>query len=199
MSCGMNSQNGAGVTSWFSLQQVCPKDPTTLIAWAKFDEVTGVLTNSATFAIPPSGSWTADATTLAGDPVCVALETDNQLSVAEAAQWNFQHKTRNDSILLAPPLRKLIFLRAGTAWKMQIPIHLDSLTTNIQLSFRNNAATRGDAQGTVPVIEFEGSFAAGDHVLEVTLLHLEQTTIGLRMQLNDGNTSYFAFDWIVVD
>ena len=88
--------NGTTVRSWLDLAQLVPRDPSTLIEWAKLDTVVGELKQSSTFINPAGGgNWVADGTSLSGNPLCLALETTNALRVAEAEQWNFQHRTRN--------------------------------------------------------------------------------------------------------
>lgn len=117
-------------------------------------------------------------------------------NVADADQWNNRLTAKIDSTV-AIPLRKVIFLRGGTSWKMRIPIDFGGSTyTDIQLSFRDNAATRGDAQGTWPVIQFGGSFT-GVCTLEVVIKTMGRVSIGLRA-VTGGTTSMFEMEWMIV-
>jgi hypothetical protein len=134
---------------------------------------------------------------LSSDPVCNALETDNQQMVAEAAQWNFQHQTRNTLSTLAPPLNKVIFLRGGNQWSNNIQIDFGGpAATGVMLTFRDNYGTRGDAQGTIPVILFAGSYT-GVKSFTVTLKTFGRVSMGIIATIG-GQTSMYESEWIVV-
>ncbi len=101
-------------------------------------------------------------------------------------------------LTLAPPPAKVIFLRGGPAWEMSIPINFGGATYNdLQLSFRDNAGTRGDYAGTVPVIAFQGLFT-GAQTLSVTLKSPGRISMGLRSIDLSGNWSMFEMEWIIV-
>lgn len=195
----MNSDNGVkSINSWYGLRQLCPKCPLDLVVNAKFGGIQGVLLNSNNFAYP-GVAWTevGNNIVIASKPVCVALGTDSQQKVEDAAQWNFSHLTWNDDSELAPPLRRTIFLRAGDEWINRIPFTISGMTpTNMQLSFLDNAATRGDTQGTWPVIDFTGSFVGG--TLDVTLLRASVYRMGL-LFTNGSTFEMLDMDWLVVD
>ncbi len=181
--------------SWIDLQHAKPVDILNLVADAYIGSTAGAFANSSNYGTP--GSWATNSFTITSAPTCTALGTDDLALVADAAQWNFQHQTANVASTNAIPLRKVIFLRAGTQWQMTIPVSLGGSTySDIQLSFLANAATRGDAQGTVPVIQWTGSFT-GDVSLKVTLKMPGNYQIGLRA-VTGGNTSMFEMEWIVV-
>ena len=93
-------------------------------------------------------------------------------------------------------MRKLIFLRGGADWKMIIPLTFDSAWTDVMFSFRNNAATRGDAQGTVPVIRLTNTFS-GAVDFEVVLNTFGHITVALVGQ-QDGQDTMFEMEWVVV-
>ncbi|MBS1914127.1 MAG: hypothetical protein JST22_19220 [Bacteroidetes bacterium] len=195
MSCNCNSTGP--ITSWIDWQNQAPQDPLDLIARAKLGGTVGIYVNSTTFS-SPSGSSYPTAFALNGDPTCSALGSDNLQNVANANQWNFQHITRNSSATLAPPLSKVIFLRGGTDWEMAIPLDLGAGTyLNIQLSFRDNAGTRGDFAGTVPVIEFAGTFT-GSQTLSITLKRFGHVWMGLRGLDNTSKWSMYESEWIIV-
>ena len=181
--------------SWIDLQHAKPVDVLNLIADAYIGSTAGAFANSSNYGTP--GSWATNSFTITSAPTCAALGTDNLAKVADAAQWNFSHSTANVASTNAIPLRKVIFLRAGEQWQMTVPVSLGGSTyTDIQLSFLDNAATRGDAQGTVPVIQWTGSFT-GDVSLKVTLKTPGKYTMGLRA-VTGGNTSMFEMEWIIV-
>ena len=198
MSCNCNSSEI--ITSWIDWADTMPKSPLDLIANARLGSAQGVFAYSTTFS-SPSGSTLPSASPIAlsSDPICFALGTDNLQNVADAAQWNFAHQTRNSSTKLAPPLSKVIFLRAGTQWEMKIPLSLGPGTyVNFELSYRDNAGTRGDAQGTVPVISFSGTSFTDPLVLYVTLKQVGHVSMGLRAIDNAGNWSMYESEWIIV-
>lgn len=184
------------VDSWFGLEVACPRSPLDIIAYAKFDAVVGEFMNSNTFINPPAGTWTVDTTTITTEPTCEALETTNQLMVENAKHWKFSRKTANLDSLLAPTLHNLVFLRGGTQWKMRIPLDTKA-AQDIQLTLRNNAGTRGDSQGTIPVINFSGPFSLGAHTLEVTLRSFGHVFMALRFNLDGSNYSMYAMEWII--
>ena len=137
--------------------------------------------------IDPGGTWTACTVEIVSPPTVSALETDNLQMVADADQWNFNHKTWLDSSALAIPLRTKIFLRGGVQWLNQIDLHSSgNPIQEVQLSFLDNAATRGDQQGTVPVIKWTG-LGVIDVPLSLTFRMYGEVPIGL--WLYDG-TSY---------
>ena len=69
---------------------------------------------------------------------------------------------------------------------------------NFELSYRDNAGTRGDAQGTVPVISFSGTSFTDPLVLYVTLKQVGHVSMGLRAIDNAGNWSMYESEWIIV-
>jgi len=190
------------IYSWYDLQNVQPRSPLDLIAKATIGGTVGTLLNIDTYHKPPAGkSWDASPFELTGIPQCSALGTDNLENVANAEQWNFQHLTRNVDPDLAPVFSEFIFLRAGTKWKMSIQIDLGGNNyDDLALSFLNNAATRGDCQGTVPVISWTtGGPWTGVITVEVTLHHVVcEVEMGLRgIDSASGNPNMFEMRWNV--
>jgi hypothetical protein len=187
--------------SWYDLPIAKPSDPRRLIRNASLNSTQGVFLRSSTFS-HPSGSWNTSPLTLNGTPTCATLWTDNQLAVAEAAQWNFMHGTKSVDPNISPLLSDLIFLKAGDAWVMAIPLSAGATTlTDIELSYRDNAATSGSYVGTsaggVPVISFTGSFT-GNLNLNITLAKGGRTQLALRAIDNAGNYSMFGLECIIV-
>jgi hypothetical protein len=115
-------QFSSGVQSWNDLSVLQPKDPTDLIAWANITGATTAFALSSTFL---ESSWVASPFSIGASlPKCAALGTDSLQNVADADQWNFQHLTAKiGDGTIAPPLLKVIFLRAGTQWKNTIQFH----------------------------------------------------------------------------
>src|SRR5262249_13419432 len=158
LSSGRNRMNG--LNSWIDWRNMMPRDPLEVIANATFKAAVGTYTNSTTYITVPT-SWATHSITYNTAPTVSALETDNQQMVADAAQWNFQHQTRSPSFsTLALALQRVAFVRGGTQWANTIQLIANGVTGPLddwQLSFLDNAGTRGDAQGTVPVFSFGAS------------------------------------------
>ncbi len=194
---GCNCSGSENITNWIDWQNQQPQNPLDLIARVKIGGAVGSYINSTTFSTS-TGTIITNPFVYNGTPTCSALGTDNLQRVADADQWNFSHLTRNSSATLAPPLTKVIFLRGGTNWEMSIPINFGGATYNdLQLSFRDNAGTRGDFAGTVPAITFQGLFT-GSQTLAVTLKSFGRVSMGLRAIDLSANWSMFEMEWIIV-
>lgn len=117
MSCGCNA---GPVISWYDLQNTAPKSPFDLIANAYIGGNQGEFAYSTTFVDPPGGVWTPSPITYLQEATCIALESDNQLMVADANQWNFRHLTVNLASDCCPgkPLPNDEF--NDEAWRRQI-------------------------------------------------------------------------------
>lgn len=181
--------------SWIDLQHAKPIDVLALIANAYIGSTQGSFANSSNFGT--SATWATNPFTIASNPTCTALGTDNVQKAADALQWTFQHQTGNVGATVPPPMRKVIFLRGGTDWQMEIPLDLGgSSYTDLQLSFRDNSGTRGDAQGTIPVVQWTGSFT-GSVTMKVTLKEEGRFVMGLR-GLTGSTVNMMEMEWIVV-
>jgi hypothetical protein len=183
------------INSYYDLQQMCPKNPLDLIAYAAFNGTVGSLVNSTTYN---AESWTeagGATVSIVSEPIVTALGTDSGQQLAYANQDNFSHLNWLGTV--PPPLLRTIFLKAGTTWSNRITINIPSTVTEVQLSFLNNAATRGDAQGTIPVIDFTGSWSAGSCALDVVLKQPGCVRMGLWVR--SGSTYYmFDMEWMIV-
>lgn len=150
---------------------------------------------------PPLGGgslWKPSLISLMGLPLCVALEGTNAQMVANAAQWNFDHLTANTS--LAPPLPNRLYLRGGTQWRMDIPLNLGYIGySELLVSLLNNAATRGDCQGTVPAILFNARTYSGPAILRVTIKKFGNFMVGIRGKDVNNYYSMYNSTWYVVD
>jgi len=89
-------------------------------------------------------------------------------------------------------------MKAGTQWSNNLPLVLGAGTyTELQLSFLDNAATRGDAQGTIPVIRWAGSFT-GVVPIDLVLKKSGRFTLGLLGVDNAGTPNYSMFEIDIV-
>ena len=168
-----------------------PRNPFDLIAMAKANGNTGVFKHVSDFIDPPAG-WSSSPLSVDAAPTCSALELTNAQMVADADQWMFLHKTADLSTDLPPPLDKLLFLRGGTQWQMVLKFALSEDISNLQLSFLDNAATRGEIGGTIPVIEFDATLS-GIISLELTLKQMGDVSMGLRTITSAGS------DWAMYE
>ena len=194
MACNCATPNQ--ISSWIDLQNYPPRSPFELIANAILNSTTGEYLNSTTYANP--SAWIDSPFAVNGEPTVAALGSDNLQNVADAAQWNFTHETWNSSSKLAPPLQNVIFLRGRTHWQNNIPINFGSSSyVDIELSFLDNAATRGDYAGTYPVISWTGSFT-GSVTLHLTVKTMGQVKLGLRAIDSSGNYSMFELICMIV-
>lgn len=186
--------------SWYDLTTLPPVDPRALIVNATLGGVQGVFYRSSNFMA--GSAWVTSPFSFTGNVSCESLHTDDQLAVADAAQWTFKHKGGNFVSNIAPPVRKILFLRGGRQWAMRIPINLGAATyTDLQLSFRNNATSAGDftgaSIGTTPTILF-GSALTGQVDLVMTLA--EFGTYSLVISAREAaNWSMFELECHIVE
>jgi|SRR5581483_8531649 len=139
------------------------------------------------------GGWNPSLFSLSALPFCSALGTDTVQNIADASQWNFRHGTANLSTAIPPALSDVIFLRYGPGWQMTIPMNLGVLSyPDIQISFRNNAATTQGVRGTIPVISFNGRSYTGNVNLLLTLRCPGNFIMGVRAIDSRGN--YFMYE-----
>lgn len=197
MGCGCSDPNM--IMSWEDIQRLAPMNPMDLIANAQFGATQGAFSFSTTF-ITPGGAWGTPTMAINGEATVTTLATDSLVTAANAAQWNFSHQTANVGVVVPPPLRRRVFLRAGAMWQNIIPIAIGAdVHSDLQLSFLDNAGTRGDYAGTVPVILFNASFSGSANSLFVTLNTTGRTSMGLRsLNTNTGFYEMFEMDWIIV-
>ena len=184
------------VTNWFDFLRTCPFDPRDLIAQAILNETVGKFELSTNYIVP--GEWSVSPLSISSKPIVTALESNNQLKVADAAQWNFLNLTWNNSPSLAIPIRKVVFLRGINDWSNQLYLDFgENPITEVQLSFLMNAATRGDNQGTVPVIRWTGLNLTGDNTLSVVVRQLGIFSIGI-WTYDGAEHAMFETIWNVV-
>ena len=125
---------------------------------------------------------------------------DEQQQVFNATSWNFENTTVNILSTTAPPLRKTIFLRAGIRWANAIPLALgvSPQFTELQLSILDNAATRGDAQGTIPVFRWASGPYAGTQTMGLVFKQPGRYSLGLMGINNNSTPDYSMFEMDVV-
>ncbi len=176
--------------SWIDWIHAMPMDPFSVIQNAAIGATQGTLVNSTNYN---NSTWAANTVVLRSGqtPTVTALEVTNAQMIADAAQWNFRSQTNNASATLAPPLLRAIFMRGGPQWQMTLPLDFGGNTfTNLQLSLLDNAGTRGDAQGTVPVIQIAGSFT-GATTLLLTFKAFGEFIFGLRCDTGGGTVMMY--------
>jgi hypothetical protein len=180
--------------SWIDWIHANPASPLGFIVNAQLGATPGAFVNSTNFN---TGTFATNAVVIQSGqtPQVSALQSDNLGMVADANQWNFQHLTANTSVTLPQPLLKVLFLRAGSQWANSIPLNLGTGPfTNVQFGFRDNAATRGDAQATYPVIQWTGSFS-GNTPLLITFAAAGRYSLMLRC---DTGSAVQYSEWEVV-
>lgn len=99
------------------------------------------------------------------------------------AQWTMQNLMANAATDLATPLRSLVFLRAGDRWKSLINLTFASACDYLEISFLDNAGTKGDDEGAVPVIRFDGPITAATFPLILSTKMPGEILLGLRTQV----------------
>jgi hypothetical protein len=190
----------SSVQSWNDLIVTQPKDPMDLISYGYISGASASFTLSSTFLIT-TGTWTDTPFSIGPAlPKTTARGSDSLQNVADADDWNLEHRTAIiGDPLLAKCLQKLIFLHAGTQWKNTIQLSLGGAVYNdLQLSFRDNLATRGDCKGTIPVLAFTGGALSGTINLDVVLKLTGHFMMALRATDGSGNKSVFEMEWVVV-
>ena len=198
MGCGCSDPGM--VRSWNDIAKLSPTNPLDLIAYATLNGTVGAYANSTTYAQTTGVTWVNSGVIVSAEASVLSLATDQMVTQAYANQWNFQHLT--DNLVVPPPLRKVLFLKAGTAWQNIIPLNFGGASTfdEVELSFRDNAGTRGDSAGTIPVITFGGSYTGVSVLLNVTLQRTGIAIIGLKMRNTVGSDlSMFEMEWHIVE
>ncbi len=201
--------NSNAPQSWFDLVVMPTMDPRSIISAVSFEASAGGQ-QAGTFA--RSSTW-LHSTTWVNPPLIVSQTGSNLVcpniqdfaSVEIANTWNGLHQMTALNNQLPINVQKIMFLKAGTAFVNNIFLDWSAgiTSTDVQLSFRDNAATSGDFQnsgtGTVPVFAWSGpTFGSTARNLEVTLLRPGRFQMALRIIDNSGNYSMYEMDWIVL-
>ena len=206
MSCGCTSNNTM-VRSFNDLQQLDPVDPRSIIDYVAIDDAgvqPGVWTLSSNYAVPtPPSVWGATAIGLNGLVTIETNHTDNDQMVFDAAAYTqANQQSTNTSSSVAMPLRKIAFCRAGRQWLNDIPLVFPASPqiVEVQLSLLENAATRGDNAGTIPVFRFAATPFSTTPNLRIVFKRPGRFVLGLLTINNAGTPGYalFELDAIVV-
>lgn len=185
--------------SWYDLSIIPPIDPRLLIADARIGSSQATFTRSTDFL---QTTWANHAVAFSGNTLCEAWETDNLWKVEDAAQWTMVHQTGNFTSAIAPPLRKVVFLRGGRQWKNTLEVDLGATTfTDIQMTFRDNAASAGNfansANGSIPVFLWTGNFT-GKVNLVLSLQDFGRYSLVLKLKETALLQSMFEMEFIIV-
>jgi hypothetical protein len=184
----------AGAQSYIDWFHAMPPTPLDVIANASLGGTQGAFVNSSNFGT--ASSWVTTPIAVASpSPQVAALETTNAQMTADATQWNMSHLTADLVATMPSAITKIIFLRGGNQWQNNINLTLGGTPLTIQLGFRDALPTRGDAQGTWPVIQWTG--VSGPQILSVTLNVTGRFIMGIRA-FDGANTSLLESEWIVV-
>ncbi len=199
MSCSCNSQKQ--VQSWNDYLCQQPTDPRDIIALALLGSTAGTWYLSSDYHKPAGISvWIASPISYASEATVSTNASDEQQQVFDASSWNFLNATVNILATTAPPLKKTIFARSGTQWAMAIPLALgvSPQFTELQLSILDNAATRGDAQGTIPVFRWSSGPYAGTQTLGLVFKKPGRYSLGLMGINNNSTPDYSMFEMDVI-
>lgn len=199
MSCGCKSQSP--VLSWNDLLCQMPTDPREVLAMARLGVNVGTWYLSPNYHLPSGASvWIPSPIVYSADVVVTTNSSDQQQMVFDAASWNMNNLSVNTLASTAPPLHKTIFVKGGIAWSNAISLNLGSSPqfTELQLSIMENAATRGDAQGTIPVYRWASGPYSGAQTLNLVFNHTGRYTLGLMGINNNSTPDYSMFEMDVV-
>lgn len=176
MGCGCNDR----ITSWYDLQNTEPKSPFDIISYASLDVTAGTLLYSTDY-INDGGAWVASPISVSGTNSLLSSWIPDDLGLAE--QWSMQNLMVNAATDLATPLRSLVFLRAGNRWRNYIELTFALACDYLEISFLDNAGTKGNDEGAVPVIRFDGPITNAAHILELDTKMPGEVLLGLRTQV----------------
>jgi hypothetical protein len=160
------------VNGWNSLVQAQPLDPLSIISNCLLGATVGVWTRSTTFL---QASWGTNTIAYSGNNTTVlSLDTTDQTTVVQAAQFVVKTKMVNVGASINPAVEKVAFVKAGPYWQNQIELLLGATNwSNVQLSFRDNLGTTGSfagsASGAVPVFSFGAGPFTGATSLYMTI------------------------------
>jgi len=195
MSCGCSSKSQ--VSSWNDLLCQPPVDPRDVIAFCRLGGVEGVWALSGDYNQPAGASvWVPSPVIVQSESLVTTNGADQLQNVFDAQSWNQMHRTVNVAATVAPPLRKTVFMRAGMGWQNTVGINVGSSPTfaSFQLSLLENAATRGDAQGTIPVFEWNSGPYSGLLQLGLVIDNPGRYTFGLLGIDSSSPANYSMFE-----
>ena len=199
MGCNCNNQaqgiGRMGLQSWNDLLITDPVNPLDIIAYSTLNRITGSWSLTSTYATPtPPSVWGTTPIAIAGDVTTLSNNATEAQTVFDATSYDFSHTSINIQSTLAPPLRKMVFMRADVLWTNRLPLSISGSpnVVEVELSLLENAATRGDAQGTYPVIRWP---APGPYVgamdLELVFKRAGRFSLGV-MTIDNNSTPGWA-------
>ncbi len=196
MGCGCNDP----ITDYYALENHVPQSPFDIVAYAEPGGQPGTFEYSSDYLTGGTALVTSPLSVASTPGVVDAWQSDDQQMVGDAQMWTQQHKMVNTSNDVPPALHKMVFLRGGTAWKNTIFLELGVGVDYVLLSFLENAGTRGDAQGQIPVIRFESlPLPPGVYPLTVTLKRSGAVSMGLATEAtSSGDRAMMEMDWVIV-
>lgn len=180
---------------WLGLKKSMPQDPTDFIAVAQLDTIWAIAINSNSYSIPTSGSWTTPSVLLA-DPVSISYTNPVSRADLQYIATSIGIQSQLSNISGAPlPIQDIIFCfgnnKGRTDWQMNIPINFGAVNYNkFELSILENLATRGDEQGTIPVLDFGSGPFTGNKTLKLLFAeYFGLLNLGIHIEKSDGSKS----------
>lgn len=175
MSCCIRLEE---VTDWYDWEGAQPQEITDLVALARFGGGLEPIVDGTKARVTDLAdqTWTDSQLAIQSPPHCTANGSDKAGNTANAEQWMFDHKTWNDAATLPDALKKVMFMRAGTKWRMVIDFNVTGLAEIdvVYLALRDTAGTRGDYAGTYPVLQWN-SIGAGYSGAVTLMVDLKRT------------------------
>lgn len=178
--------------NWNELEDARPINPFKQLDYVAFDGMPGVFEYSSDFL---GASATASPISLGDGSSLKAWESTNGQMEGDAQMWTMQNKMVNTSTTIPPSLRRLAFVRSGKQWINELVVDIGVAVDYLLISDIQNAGTRGDAQGTIPAIRFDGPIASGQHLLSLTVKHAGLLRLGIKTRVtSSGDESMFELD-----
>lgn len=184
------------IRSWYDLENHVPKNPFDIISSVRLGPTLGIFENSADYL---GSGYVATPLSYTGNYSVQAWESDNQQYVGDAEMWTMQHKMVNVDPSIPAALQKVAFPRGGIRWKNMLELNIGVDLDWLLISFLENAGTRKDAQGTIPVIRIPGPIFSGASPLLVTLKMSGTVSIGMKTKATgSGDEAMWETDWSIV-
>lgn len=188
------------VQSWSDMIIAQPIDIRTIVANATLGVAPATFGRSTTFL---QTTWGTNSPAFTGSGSLTSLDPTDAKTIVEAQQWTLSHQMINTTTAIAPPIRKIMFLKAGEIWSNNFQIALGvSNYTDIQLGLRDNLGTSGNFIGSgtpgVPILTFSGVLT-GNVAFNVTVKQSGSFSMVLVVKDNaTGTYSTFEMEWVVM-
>ena len=172
-------------------------------SWDFSGQLHGIFHLESTFHTPAVGSsWINSGIVISSINGVTTNHGDNEQMVFDALAWSMAHQNTTDfASTMAPPMRKTVFMRAGEQWTNTFGLTFPASPTftEVQLSLLDNAATRGDAQGTVPVFKWTaGTPYAGAVTLSMVLKQRGRFQLGILGIDNSSPADWSMFELDII-